>query len=149
MLSSFQFLTHVQRSSQRPFMAINFFNSNLNWIFFSRTRRRAAYLCIKRKKGWSNYNRQHITLDQSEGCKLSRLLQKKSLGPDHTAPNVLNLLNHPSWVQGIKPLIPSKPPKQGFILEILECPQQIWGHPIKDTCIPMFPESKLQECIGS
>jgi len=48
------------------------------YIFFSRTSRRAAHLCIKRKNGWSNYNRQHITLDQSEGCKLGRLLQKRA-----------------------------------------------------------------------
>jgi hypothetical protein len=61
-----------------------------------------------------------------------------NLGPDHTAPNILNLLNQPSRVQGSKSLSPSEPPKQGFIFEILECPLQIWGPPIEDTCIHVF-----------
>ena len=38
--------------------------------FFSRICRRAAYLCIKRKKGVGPiYSRQHLTLDQSDGSR--------------------------------------------------------------------------------
>jgi len=71
-------------------------------FFFPRTRRKAAHLCIKRKKGWSNYGGQHLTLGQSEGCiikNLVELLQKKvKLGPDYTTPASLSLLYHPPQV---------------------------------------------------
>ena len=63
-------------------------------IFFSQIRRRAVYLCIKRKKGFVAAENQVELLQR----------KRKSLGPDHTAPNIVNLLNQPSQVQGRKPL---------------------------------------------
>ena len=55
-------------------------------VFFSRTRRRAAYLCIKRVRVWSNYRIQGRTMDQSTDCRSFniKLLQDKGLGPDVT-----------------------------------------------------------------
>ena len=55
---------------------------NTSWtpsIFFLE---HVGELCIfvlrGKRGGWSNYNRQHVTLDQNEGCKLSRLLQRRA-----------------------------------------------------------------------
>jgi hypothetical protein len=66
-------------------------------IFPSRFHPYAGELCIfvlREKKGFvAAENRVEL---------LQR--KRKSLGPDHTAPNVVNLLNQPSQVQGRKPL---------------------------------------------
>jgi hypothetical protein len=35
-------------------------------LFFSQICKRATYLYIKREKKWSNYDEQHLTLDESE-----------------------------------------------------------------------------------
>ena len=81
----------------------------LGFFFFSRTCRRAAYVCIKRVKQWSNYNEQHLTLDQSECCRdlIIELLQKiEKQGPDNAQPAKPKPELSPAWLQCSKPLAP-------------------------------------------
>jgi len=73
-------------------------------LFFSRARRRAAYICIKRVKEWSNYNEQNLNLDQGEGCRglMRKLLKKKKETMDLTTPQPANLrfIQLRYWLRG-------------------------------------------------
>ena len=83
-------------------------------LFFSRTRRRAAYLYIKRRKrGWSKLQSPAPLLGPERGLhKYARAVTKrKTLGPDHLTLITLHLFYQPSRVQGCKALSPREPPQ--------------------------------------
>ena len=67
------------------------------------------HMFVLKEKQWSNYNEQHLTLDQSECCRdlLIELLQKiEKQGPDNAQPAKPKPELSPAWLQCSKPLAP-------------------------------------------
>jgi len=107
---------------------------------FSRTRRRAVYLCIKKRV--ANLHHRPPTLGQN-GWRLNKthktLTEKdREVGPDQYTLMTSSL--YLSYTKGHQPLSSYSYPKLQFLLISSQSNLQAGSWSIKDTCITVFPK---------